>query len=93
MRRARTVVLERYRREPLGLAQLLPRRLDYALGKRIGILRHGRARLLGLDGLGYGTRCCDFENIFQSVRRKAALDAIRRIERAEKQSEQVSDEE
>ena len=34
-----------------------------------------------------------FENIFQSVRRKAALDAIRRIERAEKQSEQVSDEE
>ena len=31
-----------------------------------------------------------FENIF---RRKAALDAIRRIERAEKQSEQVSDEE
>ena len=25
-----------------------------------------------------------FENIFQSVRRKAALDAIRRIERAEK---------
>lgn len=34
-----------------------------------------------------------FENIFQSVRRKAALDAIRRIERAEKQSDQVSDEE
>lgn len=38
-------------------------------------------------------RRCVFENIFQSVRRKAALDAIRRIERAEKQSEQVSDEE
>ena len=74
-----------------GLAQLLPRRLDYALGKRIGILRHGRARLLGLDGLALAAVI--FENIFQSVRRKAALDAIRRIERAEKQSEQVSDEE
>ena len=71
-----------------GLAQLLPRRLDYALGKRIGILRHGRARLLGL-----ALAAVIFENIFQSVRRKAALDAIRRIERAEKQSEQVSDEE
>ena len=76
-----------------GLAQLLPRRLDYALGKRIGILRHGRARLLGLDGRGMALAAVIFENIFQSVRRKAALDAIRRIERAEKQSEQVSDEE
>ncbi len=76
-----------------GLAQLLPRRLDYALESASAFFAMGGHGFWVWMAWGMALAAVIFENIFQSVRRKAALDAIRRIERAEKQSEQVSDEE